>query len=118
VTINCSPDLYASSVAEVAGLWGELSGIAGKGNLELMADGTYAIIIVKPNSVMGVTAGFVMDSGKFHFEGTQLKFENVACQDAQGNLFACVGIYAACATMQGSQPARLTLIAIDDKFLG
>lgn len=117
-TINCNPDLYASSIADVVGVWGVISGIAGKGNLEFKADGTYAIIIVQPNSAMGITAGFVMDSGNFHFEGTRLKLENASCQDAQGNLFACVGIYGACVTRQGDQPARLTLVAIDDKFTG
>jgi hypothetical protein len=116
--VDCSPNIHASSIVDVAGAWAGIGGLPGKGKLELNQDGTYAIKLVEPNSGAGIPAGFIIDNGKYHFDGAQLKFENASCQDAKGNLFACVGIYEACVTKQGTQSTQLKLVAIGDKFSG
>ena len=117
-SVDCGSDLHASSVAEIAGEWAGLSGLPGKADIEFQPDGSYAILLVEPNASAGVPAGFVVDNGKFRFDGAQIKFENASCQDQKGNLFACVGIYEACVISQGSQTAQLRMVVIEDKFSG
>ena len=117
-TVDCRPDIHASSVDDIVGVWSGLAGLPGKGNLELNQDGTYVIKLVEPNAEADVAAGSVIDHGNYRFEGSQLKFENGSCRDAQGNLFACVGTYAACVTHPGTQPAQLKLLPIQDEYSG
>lgn len=118
-TVDCGSDIHASSTADIVGVWAGVSvASAGKANLEFKADGFYTIKLAAPTASAGVSKGFVVDSGSFRFDGAQLKFENASCQNAKGDLFACIGIYEACVIKQGDQLTQLKLIVIDDQFTG
>jgi hypothetical protein len=104
------PEVLASKAEDVVGVWLLDAGSEGEYHLEYTKEGTYST-----TAVSGPVKGATFDTGKFWFEGTQLKLESTGgCFTMQGTK-PCIGIYQVYVTKKGDKPA-LKFVVVEDPF--
>lgn len=119
LTATFEPEVQVDNIDAVLGTWN--LGTKGSSGLSidyliLSNDGSYSWEVGKPLTER-FKKGQVTDSGKYWFEGKQLKIESTkGCFDANLNNFPCVGIYKVYVTMQEDKPIALRLVKVEDKF--
>jgi hypothetical protein len=115
-TATFTPEVQASKVEDVAGVWAiTLKDIGGPipANFTLNQDGTFSIITTGPEY-----GGATVAEGPFWFENDVASFETNACQNAQGEVFHCVFSYQLFVAFQDGKPARLHMVVVDDPGVG
>jgi hypothetical protein len=110
-TAALGPEVLASQPQDVIGVWKFIMPEGqGEAHLEFKQDGTYSLI-----GVSGQVKGATVDSGKYWFEGEQLKLDPGGCFNLQGKeITACVGVYQVYVARQGDKPAQLRLAVVED----
>jgi hypothetical protein len=117
-TATFEPEVQADNIEAILGTWN----LGAKGSSGLSIDylilsknGSYSWEVGKPLTER-VKKGQVTDSGKYWFEGKQLKFESTkGCFDRDLKNFSCVGVYEVYITVQGDNPVALRLVKVEDE---
>jgi hypothetical protein len=105
------PDVLASKAEDIIGALPITAPGEPEFQLEFTKEGTYSI-----GAVSGSYKGTTMVTGKFWFEGTELKLESTdGCLTAQGETKPCIGTYQVYVTKKGDKPA-LKFVMVEDQF--
>jgi hypothetical protein len=115
-TATFTPEVQASKVEDVAGVWAiTLKDIGGPipANFSLNQDGTFSVITTGPEY-----GGATVVAGPFWFENDIAMFETDGCQNSQGEVFHCIFSYKLFVAYQDGKPVRLHMVVVDDPGTG
>jgi hypothetical protein len=111
------PEEPATSIEQVAGLWGMRLAGGGGGDpavLTLGEDGMYSM-----DGVGGDHDGMNLGNGPYRFEGDVFMMDSNSCLKPGPTdvFFECTGSYKLLVAMADGKPGKLHFVAIDDPFL-